>query len=96
MLRPREHSYTRCMARLSLSQSELPEIVTRTAKTKERTILSHRGKDVAALVPMEDVRLLERLTQQEIDRRDLADARKALAERGRRLPLRDFLRQLGE
>jgi antitoxin Phd len=84
------------MARLSLSQAELPEIVTRTAKTKERTILSHRGKDVAALVPMEDVRLLERINQQEMDRRDIADARRALAERGKRIPLRDFLRQLGE
>jgi prevent-host-death family protein len=86
------------MARLSLSQAqaEFPDIVTRAAKTKERTILSRRGRDVAAVVPMEDVRLLERLTRNEMDRRDLADARKALAERGRRTPLRDFVRQLGE
>jgi hypothetical protein len=43
---------------------------------KERVVLRRRGKEVAALVPMDDLRLLEDLE----DRIDLADARAALAE----------------
>lgn len=86
------------MTRLSVSKAktELTEIVNRAAKTKERIVLSHRGKGVAALVPIEDLRLLEHLTQAEMDRQDLEDARKALAEGGKRVSLADFIRELGD
>jgi len=43
---------------------------------EERLILHRRGKDVAALVPVQDLALLEALE----DRVDLDDARAALAE----------------
>ena len=43
---------------------------------------SRRGKDLAAVVPIEDLRLLERLAQKQEDRIDLEDARNALAEPG--------------
>ena len=81
------------MTRLPLSKAkaELTEIVNRAAKSKERTVLSRGGKRVAAVIPIEDLRVLE-----EIDRRDIADARKALAEGGKRVPLRDFVRELGD
>jgi len=86
------------MTRLNVSKArdEFPEVVNRAAYAKERTIVSRRGKDVAAVIPMEDLRRLERLTREEEDRLDIEEARAALAERGRRVPLRDFMKGLGE
>jgi len=83
-------------ARVSTAQADLITLVDLAAKSKKRTILSRRGKDVAAVVPIEDLYRLEHLTQKEIDRSDLAQARTALAERGRRIALRDFLAELGD
>lgn len=51
---------------------------------------------MAVVVPMEDLRLLERLTRKERDRQDIAAASKALAERGRAVPLRKLIEQLGD
>ena len=70
----------------------------RAAYGKERTIVSRRGKDLAAVIPIEDLRLLERLAQEEMDRIDLEDARAALkkAEEKGSIPLRDLMRELGD
>ena len=70
------------MTRLNVSKAreEFPEVVNRAAYGKERTIVSRRGKDLAAVIPIEDLRLLERLVQEEMDRIDLEDARAALKE----------------
>jgi prevent-host-death family protein len=86
------------MTRLTISKAkaELTDIVNRAVKTKERTVLSRRGKGIAAVVPIEDLRLLEHLTQEEMDRQDLEDARRALAEGGKRVPLADFIREIGD
>lgn len=56
----------------------LADIVNQVAFGKERVVLERRGKDVAVLVPMEDLALLEALEE----RRDVEDARLALAEPG--------------
>jgi prevent-host-death family protein len=81
------------MTRLTVSKAKakLTDIVNRAAKTKERTVLSRRGKGIAAV---EDLRLLENLTREEMDRQDLEDARRALAEGGKSIPLSDFMREL--
>lgn len=88
------------MTRLNVSkaQEEFPEIVNRAAQAKERTILSRGGKDLAAIVPIDDLRLLERLASEEMDRVDLEDARAALkeAEEKGTIPLRDLMRTLGD
>jgi prevent-host-death family protein len=70
------------MTRLNVSKAreQFPELVKRAAYGKERTIVSRRGKDLAAVIPMEDLRLLERLARLETDRIDLEDARAALKE----------------
>lgn len=70
------------MTRLNVSKAreEFPEIVNRAAYGKERTVVSRRGKDLAAVIPIEDLRLLERLAREEMDRIDLEDARAALKE----------------
>jgi prevent-host-death family protein len=87
------------MTRLSVSkaQEEFPEVVNRAAYGKERTIVSRRGKDLAAVIPIDDLRLLERLAQEEMDRIDIKDARAALKEAKEKgtISLRDVMRKLG-
>ena len=96
------NSYERhaIMTRLNVSKAreEFPEVVNRAAYGKERTIVSRRGKDLAAVIPIEDLHLLERLAQEEMDRQDLEDARAALkeAEEKGTIPLRDLMRELGD
>jgi prevent-host-death family protein len=70
------------MTRLSASQArqEFPEMLNRAAYGKERTIVSRRGKDLAAVIPVEDLQLLERLAREEMDRLDVQAARAAMAE----------------
>ena len=70
------------MTRLNVSKAreDFPDLVNRAAYGKQRTIVSRRGRDLAALIPIEDLRLLERLAREEMDRIDLEDARTALAE----------------
>jgi prevent-host-death family protein len=88
------------MTRLNVSKAReaFPDVVNRAAYGNERTIVSRRGKDLAAVVPIDDLRLLERLAQEEIDRQDIADARAALkeAEEKGTISLRDLIRDLGD
>lgn len=58
------------------ARDQFADLINRAAYGKERIVLTRRGKEVAAVVPIEDVRLLEELE----GRLDLADARAALAE----------------
>ena len=55
-------------------------MLNRAAYGKERTIVSRRGKDLAAVIPVEDLQLLERLAREEMDRLDIEAARAAMAE----------------
>ena len=66
------------MKRMSASKarSDLAEVLNRVAYKGERVLLHRRGKNVAAVVPLEDFALLEQLE----DRMDLEDARAALLE----------------
>jgi prevent-host-death family protein len=57
------------------AKKQLGRLLARTARTKRRVMVTSRGKDVAAVVPIEDVQLLEEIE----DRLDLDDARAALA-----------------
>ena len=66
------------------------DILNRVAYPGERIILRRRGKDLAAVVPMEDFTLLDELE----DRVDLDAARKALKEKGT-LPWEKLKKQLG-
>jgi prevent-host-death family protein len=86
------------MTRLNVSKAreEFPDVVNRAAYGKERTIVSRRGKDMAAVIPIEDLQLLERLSREEMDRMDIETARAALAERGKNRSMRDLMRELGD
>lgn len=60
----------------SKARQDFADTINRAAYGKERVVVRRRGKDIAAVVPIGDLRLLEDLE----DRIDLADARAALAE----------------
>jgi len=65
------------MTRLAVGKirQEFAETVNRVAYGRERIVLRRRGKDLAALIPFEDLVLLEELE----DRLDLAEAEEILA-----------------
>lgn len=58
------------------ARKQISEIINRAAFGKERMILTRRGKELVAVVPIEDVKLLEALE----DKMDLEEAREALSE----------------
>ena len=58
------------------ARAQFSEIINRAAFGKERVTLTRRGNDIVAVVPIEDVKLLEALE----DQIDLEEARAALAE----------------
>lgn len=57
-------------------RQDFAETLNRVAYGGERVILDRRGKSLAALIPLEDLALLEELE----DRQDAEEARKALAD----------------
>lgn len=61
---------------ISDARNDLAEIVNRAAYARERVRLVRRGRELAAVVPVEDVELLEALE----DELDLDAAREALAD----------------
>jgi prevent-host-death family protein len=60
------------------ARENFSDLINRSAYGKERVVLTRRGKGIAAVVPMEDLELLEKLE----DRMDLEAAREALKEPG--------------
>jgi len=57
------------------ARENFSDLVNRSAYGKERIILTRRGKGIVAVVPVEDLNLLEAIE----DRLDLEDVEKALA-----------------
>jgi prevent-host-death family protein len=56
------------------------EAINRAAFGKERVILTRRGRRIAAIVPLEDVKTLEAIE----DKKDIEDAKKSLKEASRK------------
>ncbi|HYR83515.1 MAG TPA: type II toxin-antitoxin system Phd/YefM family antitoxin [Terriglobia bacterium] len=65
------------MAKIAVidARKELAEILNRAAYGKERVVLTRRGKDVAAIVPMDDLNILEAIE----DHMDVTESEKILA-----------------
>jgi prevent-host-death family protein len=80
------------MNRLSVTEARdaLAEALNRVAYAGERIVLERHGKSLAALIPVEDLELLEELE----NRADLKAARKALREKGR-VPWEDVKKRNG-
>ena len=73
------------------ARKKFSNLVNRVAFGKESIILTRRGEELAALVAMDDLRLLQELK----DRIDIADAMKAIKEPGEDIPAEQFWKKLG-
>jgi len=58
------------------ARENFSDLVNRSAYGKERVVLTRRGKGIVAVVPIEDLKLLEAME----DRLDIEDIEKALAD----------------
>ncbi|WP_341755601.1 type II toxin-antitoxin system Phd/YefM family antitoxin [Candidatus Tisiphia endosymbiont of Ptychoptera albimana] len=58
------------------AREHFSEVLNRSAYGKERIIFTRRGKNLVAIIPMEDLNLLEALE----DKLDVEDAKKSLEE----------------
>ena len=72
------------------ARDRFSDLLNRAAYGKERVVLTRRGKELVAVVPLEDLELLEAI--EEVI--DLQDARKALEEPGS-VTLEDLKQELG-
>ena len=70
------------MTRVSIAQArtDLAEIVNRAAYQHERTVITRRDQDAAAVISMDELRLLDALIERYEDETDLADAEASLLE----------------
>lgn len=73
------------------ARNEFADVINRASFGKERFILTRRGKKLAAIIPVEDLELLEVLE----DQLDVAAAKAALAESDERITYEDLRPELG-
>lgn len=85
------------MKRLNVVElkNSLGDVLNRAEYQGERVIVHRRGKDSAAIISIEDLRLLEQLIEEAEDRVDVKAARAALAESDERITYDDFRRRQG-
>jgi prevent-host-death family protein len=85
------------MKRLNVVElkNSLGDVLNRAEYQGERIIVHRRGKDTAAIISIEDLRLFERLLEEAEDRLDVEAARVALAESEERIPYEEFRRRQG-
>ncbi len=85
------------MKRLNVVElkNSLGDVLNRAEYQGERIIVHRRGKDAAAIISIEDLRLFERLLEQAEDRIDSEAARVALAESDERISYEQFRRRQG-
>jgi prevent-host-death family protein len=75
----------------SKARERLADILSDVAARGDRVILHRHGKDVAAVISMDDLALLESLE----DRYDVESARATLADSDERIPWAKLKKQLG-
>ena len=75
------------------ARENLADILNRVAYAKDRVRITRRGKDIAAVVPIEDLELIERL-ENEIDIREAEKVLKEARKNGT-VPLADLAKELG-
>jgi prevent-host-death family protein len=85
------------MRRLNVVElkNSLGDVLNRAEYQGERIIVHRRGKDSAAIISIEDLRLFERLLEDAEDRLDVEGARVALAESAERIPYERFRQRQG-
>jgi prevent-host-death family protein len=73
------------------ARKNLADIVNKVAYGKESIVLTRRGQDVAALVSIEELELLQQIE----DYIDIKDAKKALQGAAENIPAEEVWKQLG-
>jgi prevent-host-death family protein len=70
------------MTRVSVAEarSALAQILNRAAYSHERTVITRHDEDVAAVISIDELQLLDALIERYEDDTDVADARSALLE----------------
>ena len=76
-------------------KNSLGEVLNRAEYQGERTLVHRRGKDAAAIISVEDLKLFERLVEEAEDRADVEAVRAALAESDQRIPFEEYRRKRG-
>jgi len=74
----------------SAARAAVADIVNRAEYAGGRTVVHRRKKPVAAVIPMEDLKLIEQLE----DEINIIDARKAMREKGKNIPWEQIKRGL--
>lgn len=86
------------MTRVSVADArkEFAEIINRASYAHERTVITRHDADVAAVISIDELRLLDALIERWEDEQDIADACSALNEaREDRIPWESLKRELG-
>lgn len=78
----------------SLLRTDMADVLNRVAYGRERVVLERYGKDLVAVVPLEDLRLLESM-EDNIDLDVAAQSREDVSVRGAR-PLSALRQRLGK
>ena len=73
------------------ARKHFADIVNKVAYGTEPIILTRRGQEVAALVSIDELELLQQIE----DHIDIVDAKKALAEPGENIPAEEVWKKLG-
>jgi len=82
------------MTRIGVSEARenLSEVVDRARYTHERVVLTKRGREVGAIISIDDLKLLEMLE----DQLDIQEARQALQDaQGKRISYDELRKKLG-
>jgi prevent-host-death family protein len=77
------------------AREEFGAVINKVAYGKEHFIVQRRGKDLAAIIPMEEFQLLEEYIEKLEDAYDIKQAELALAEKGPNIPMDEVFRELG-
>jgi prevent-host-death family protein len=80
--------------KLSDVRSNIAELVNRVHYRGERVIVGRTGKALAALIPVRDLELLERLIEEAEDRIDVAEADRIAADEPESIPWEEVRRGL--
>jgi prevent-host-death family protein len=73
------------------ARNDFADVINRASYGKERIVLTRRGKKVVAIIPFEDLELLEAIE----DKIDVEAAKAALAESDERVSYQQLRRELG-
>lgn len=79
------------------ARNTFSELVSHTAYSKDRVVVTRNGKKMVAIVPIEDLELLERIIDRLEDELDAEEIRAALNEvrEGRTVPWEQVKKDLG-